>query len=450
MKGKYFNTLIALVVLVVLLGGITYYNRRKQKVTAVTPTPAADKILPLSEDQIQSFTLRPHEGEPVECARGEGKGAGWAIVAPEKLPADPNAVSSFLSTLTSATVDQVVSPKPADLKPFGLDSPAETVEVTARTKPGNYTLLLGDDTPTGDGVYAQVAGNPRVITLASYMKTSLEKKLFDLRDKRVVTIDVDQLKQIEVSSKTSHYTLVKNPEGVWDLVLPPPVRADHFTVDGLVSELRNLSMRSVVLEKRADLGKYGLNPPSLTLKLTGSSGTQTLSLGSKEEKGTNDFAMNSALEPLFTVDSSLESQFEKQPADLRDKDLFTFSQFDAQRLDLQTPSGRRTFERQGDKWKQTAPALKDEPRPKMDDLISALRDLRAESFPKDLSLEAAGLTKPSYHLEVQYGEKKQTELVEIATTKDHTYARRSTDPLPSELSKDALDSIEKALKSLPQ
>ena len=288
-----------------------------------------------------------------------------------------------------------------------------------------------------------------MFTVASYLKTSLDKKVFDFRDKRAVTINPNQLKKIEVSSKTSHYTLEKNPEGVWDLVLPPPVRADHFTVDGMVNGLRNLSMQSIVLEKKANLAKYGLGSPSLTLKLTGPAGTQTLELGKKEEQGANFYAMNSALEPLFTLDTSVSTQFEKSPADLRDKDLFSFSQFDVKRVDVQTPAGHSTFEMQGDKWKQTVPSAKDEPRTKMDDLLSALRDLRAESFPQKVSVEAAGLTKPAYRFEVQFGEKKQTEVVEVSTNKDHVYARRSTDSLPSELPKNALDSIEKALKALP-
>jgi Domain of unknown function (DUF4340) len=450
MKGKYFNTLIALTVLVVLWGGITYYNRHKAKAATAPTAEKVDKVLPLTEGQVRSFTLKPRDGQLLTCARGEGKGAGWAIVEPEKLPADQSAVNSFLSTLTSAAVDEVASTNPADLKPFGLDSPEESIEVSATTRPEKYTVLLGDDAPTGDGVYVMLEGVPRVVTLSSYMKTSLEKKLFDFRDKRAITLDLDQLKEIEVSSKSSRYTLEKNPEGIWDLVLPPPVRADHFTVDSLVSTLRNLSMQSIVAEKRADLGKYGLGSPSLTLKLSGPAGNQTLLLGSKEEKGANYYAMNSELEPVFTVDSGVASQFEKPSADLRGKDLFSFSQFDAKRLDIQTPAGKRTFERQGDKWKQTAPAMKDEPRPKMDDLLSALRDLRAESFPKDVSIKTAGLTNPAYHFQVQYGEKNQTEVVEVAKTKDHLYARRSTDALPCELPAGALDAIQKALKSLPQ
>lgn len=447
---KYLHTLVALLLLAALWGGFYFYGKRKAK-EAPAKESKEEKIFPMDPGEIQSFTLKPRDGDAFTCARG-GSG-GWAIVEPEKLPADQSAIGSFLSTLASATVDQTVSPSAdgQDLKQFGLDDPQAALKVETNSKPGKFTLLLGDDTPTRDGVYAQVGGNPRVVTLASYLKSSLEKKLFDLRDKRAVTLDLDQLKKIKVFSKTTGYTLVKNPEGIWDLALPPSVRADPFTVDGLVNQLRNLSMRSVVLEKKADTAKFGLRSPTLTVELTGAAATQSLVLGRKdEEKGGNFYAVNSELDPIFTLDSSLAGEFEKQSSDLRDKDLFSFSQFDAKRIEVTTPAGHRVFELEGKDWKQTAPSPKDEPRGKMDDLVSDLRDLRAESFPKSLDLARAGLTQPAYRFNVQFGDKNLTEDVEVSKVKDHFYARRSTDPLPSELTPSALGNIETALKSLPQ
>ena len=37
------------------------------------------------------------------------------------------------------------------------------------------TLLVGDDTPTGAGVFAKLEGDPRVFTVASFVKSSLDK-----------------------------------------------------------------------------------------------------------------------------------------------------------------------------------------------------------------------------------------------------------------------------------
>jgi hypothetical protein len=46
---------------------------------------------------------------------------------------------------------------------------------------------------------------------------------------------------------------------------------------------------------------------------------------------------------------------------------------------------------------------------------------------------------------VRFGDKNQTETLEISKVGDHVYARLSTDPAPCEVSKSAFDAVEKAL-----
>ena len=163
---------------------------------------------------------------------------------------------------------------------------------------------------------------------------------------------------------------------MWDLVLPPPVRADRSSADGLVSELRTLSMQTVVAEDKKKSAQYGFGSPALTVKLTSPQGSQSLELGKKD--GDHYDAINSALAPIFTLSSSVLTQFQKDPADLRDKDLFAFSTFDAKRLEVDTPKGHWAFEQNKDKWKETAPKSKDVMADKMDGLNARkhLRDLR--------------------------------------------------------------------------
>jgi hypothetical protein len=233
---------------------------------------------------------------------------------------------------------------------------------------------------------------------------------------------------------------------VWDLILPPAVRADHFAVDTLVSKLRASTMQSIVAEEKKNLSKYGFGTPALRLKLTSSAGSQTITLGKKE--GESYDAMSSDLQPVFTLGSDFLTQFQKDPADLREKELFSFSTFDAKRVEVDTPKGRRVFEKQKDKWKQIAPTAKDETTEKMETFLDHLRSLRADSFPKGENLAAFGVTRPPYKFQVQFGDKNQMETAEIAKVAGHVYARRPTDPLPSELSKTAVDDVEKALNEL--
>jgi hypothetical protein len=436
---------MALALLAGMWAGFTYWEKRKGGRSAKTETAPQEKVFPVESSHVQLFTLRPREGEPVTCRREGGK---WAIVEPKKLAADESSISGLLNSLTGATVSEVVDEKPVNLKEYGLDRPALSLEVSTDAQPEKFTLLLGDETPTGGGIYAQVVGRPRVVTLYSYLKSSLDKKVFDLRDKRAVTLAAGDLQRIEVESKGKRWTLVKNPEGVWDLELPPAVRADRFTTEGLVNRLQNLSIETVVAEDKKNAAKYGFGKPELSARLSAPGASQTLLVGKKE--GGRYYAVNSALEPVFTLDASFVSELRKDPNDLRDKNLFSFSAYEVKRLEVETPAGARVFERQPqNKWKQTAPAAKDVPTDKLETLLNNLRDLRAESFPEGQGLESYGLKKPTQRFKAQFGDKNESEIVEAAQVGDHVYARRSTDPVACEISKTALEAVEKALKELP-
>jgi hypothetical protein len=446
MKKKYLQTLIALVILVGLWGIFTYYGRKKSAPSTPEKSESSQNIFPGKRDQIVSFTVTTANGKPVTC---ELQGKTWQITEPEKLDTDSSAIDGFLSSLTSATPDEVVSDQPGDLKEFGLDPPQATIEVKSKSAPQDFVLRLGASTPTSSGIYAQVEGQPRVFTLASYLKDSLEKTLFDFRNKKIVTLKPDDIQKIDVSSKKGSYRLVKNPDGIWDVMLPPPVRADHFTVEGLVDELGSASMQSVVEETKKDLDKYGFSDPTMTIHLSGAGGTQTLVLGKKE--GDNYYAMNSAISPVFTLGSDFLNQFQKQPSDLRSKDLFTFSTFEAKQVTVQGPKGKRVFiQHKNNKWEQTEPASMEISSDKIQSLLQDLRDLSAQSFPKKnpTDLAAYGLNKPEYTFQVEYGDHNQTQTVQIAQVNGHVYARRSTDLVPAEISKDSMTSIEKDLAAL--
>ncbi len=446
MKNTYLKTLIAVAVLVALWGAFVYFGRKQKAKTSAAKKPTAAKIIPLSSSEISAFTLQPLAGKAITCVRQ--KDNAWQLTEPLKLAADSSAIQGFLGSLTGATADEVVDEHPASLEVYGLDPPQETIEISTSDTPAKYALRLGDSTPTGQGVYAQVVGQQRVIMLASYLKGALEKSVFDLRDKQVVTLPSDQINKMSVASSTGNYTLTRNPDGVWDLLLPPPVRADHITVEGLVDELGSASMQSVVEEDKRDLGKYGFSHPELTLHLSGTGGTQTLLVGKKQ--GANYYAINTAVNCVFTLGSDFLTQFRTSPADLRAKNLFTFPTFDASKITVEGPKGQQVYEQNNSKWGQSEPVSKVEAGDKVENLLDALRNLSAVSFPqkKPTDLAAYGFKKPTYTFQVQYGKKKKTQTVQIAKVDGHIYARRSTDLVPCELSKDALNPIEKALNAL--
>jgi len=104
------------------------------------------------------------------------------------------------STLGSLTSDKLIEPNATDLKGFGLDQP--TLDVSVMRKDGKTDrLLIGDDTPNGSGSYAKLAGDARVFTVSSTVKSTLDKRPDDLRDKRLLTFDGDKLSRVELAGK---------------------------------------------------------------------------------------------------------------------------------------------------------------------------------------------------------------------------------------------------------
>ena len=61
-----------------------------------------------------------------------------------------------------------------DLASYGLAPPL--LEVDIATKDGKTTkLLLGENTPAGNGVYAKLDGDPRLFTTGSFNKSTFDK-----------------------------------------------------------------------------------------------------------------------------------------------------------------------------------------------------------------------------------------------------------------------------------
>src|ERR1035441_5383444 len=189
--------LLIAVVLLAVLGGLTWWSNKSEANKAKTPADTTVKLLTIPDDQFQEIKITKVTGELLNLKRENGK---WRMTAPVALPADQDAAGSMVSALANLNADKVVEEKAAALKPYGLDSP--TLDVRIVRKDGKTDrLLIGDDTLNGSGAYAKLATDAKVVTVAANTKTSLDKRPDDLRDKRLLTFDSDKLSRVELTAK---------------------------------------------------------------------------------------------------------------------------------------------------------------------------------------------------------------------------------------------------------
>jgi hypothetical protein len=423
--------LLVAVALLAVLGAGVYFSNKSQAAKEKEPSKdaaATPKLLEIPDDQFQQITIKKLTGEVIALKRDNGK---WRMTQPKDLAADNDTVGSMTSSLGSLTADKVVEEKATDLKQFGLNDP--TLDVTINRKDGKTDhLLVGDDTLTGSGAYAMVAGTTKVVTISSFAKTSLDKRPEDLRDKRVLSFDSDKLTRVELAAKGAPVEFGKNAQNEWAILKPRPLRADGGSVDGLISKLKDAKMDTTETDAAK---KFAGATKVATATVTDASGAQTIEI--RRDKDKNVFAKSSTADGIYKVNADLADAVEKGVDDFRNKKLFDFGFSDPGKVDLKGAS----YTKDGDKWKSGAKTMDNS---SVQNLIDKLRDLAATKFSEK------GGGAPAFEATVTSNSGKRVERVTIAKQGDQYFAQREGEPSIYELDAKSVEDLTKAANDIKE
>jgi hypothetical protein len=429
------STLILLAVLAGLVGYVYFGN---------TEAPAADakaKAFTVSPENIVDVQIRTIDGE---TARAQRIDTSWQVTEPEKADADPTAVAAITSSLASLEVQRVVDENPGDVKQYGLEPARLEVAFREKDKKDVQRLLIGEKTPTGGDLYARTPGQNRVFLISSYLESTFNKKAFDLRDKSILKFDRDKADVVEIAGATPMQFTRQGTE--WRMAKPIAARADYAAVEGLVTRLGSAQMQSIVAAEAGNLAQYGLDKPPLRVSIGTGSSRATLLVGTPNPEGM-PFAKDEARPAVFTIEQALTADFSKAVGDYRRKDVFDFRSFTANRVELRRDGAVQAFEKSTadgkDVWKDAAGKTVD--MMKIDDLLTKLTNLRAQSFAAD---QPAALKTPALSVVARFDDGKRTETVTFGRVGSDVFAMRADEPGAAKLEANTFDEAIKALDAL--
>jgi hypothetical protein len=438
------RSFIILLVVAVPLGWYAYRDAAKGP---VDDSPKRDKVFNVDAAKIDELEIKAESGERTTLQK---KGSGWTIVQPP-VPAPPEegTVSSITSNLASMEVQRVIEENPGDLAEFGLASPR--VEVAFKTGGQQHRLQIGQKTPSGSDVYARLGDQKRVFLIPSSLESTFNRSSFDLQDKSVLKLDREKVDSLAVTT-SGRETRFDKVNGEWVLKAPIADRAEYSAVDGLVSRVAGLQMKSLVTAPEA-LKSSGLEKPAATVRIGSGSSQATLALGAPAGDG-SIYARDLARPAVFTVDASLLEDVKKDASEYRQKDLFDARSFNTSRVEIVRNGQASTFEKTKtkdkdgkdvEKWRQTAPAARDIDAAKMEPLIAAATGARATGFaPPDAK---TGLDKPELTVAFKYDGGKD-ERVTFARNGTTVYAARAGSPGTAIVDATVVDGIVKALDAI--
>lgn len=428
--------LVATIVLAALAATLYWSNHRKPATDSVSASSSTAnlKVVALTQDDISKLEVKKKGGDDVVLARS---GASlWKITSPKPLIADQQTVSTILYDLSPLDGATLIDDKASDLKQFGLAEPS--AQLIATEKDGKtQTVLLGDETPTGDSSYVMLVGDPKVYSVSKNTKANLNKDLKDLRDKRLMPVDFDKISSVEISGAKLHLTF-GSTDGKWTVRSPADLRGDTSKMETIVEKLRTSTMDPSTsdAEMKKDASLFSSGSPIASIKATDASGSQELQIRKTKD---GYYAKTSAMEGVYKVPNELGDAVNKEAADFREKQVFDFGEVDPEKVELHDGSKAYLLTRSGEDWWEDGK--------KMDalsvqDLLRSIRTLTAAKF------ATSGFSSPAISLVVTSNDGKRVEKVDVAKAGSGYVAKRGDGTTLYELDAKPIEDLQKAAADL--
>jgi hypothetical protein len=406
LKGK--GGLVMLGLAAALGGWLLLDLRGKPVRDPDAPPPVTDYSHAAAADVARVELKRPGGG--FTLVKREGR---WTFEAPARWAANTDSVDRWLKgLLDDATVSQAVTGRPDDAA-AGFDKPA--AELVLTTSGGETrTIQVGKPFPTVGGagasplVYAREAKDGRVFMLSSSQASDLKgKKAEELRDKRLLDLaDTKSVKKVVLERPSGALELERQAEDKWQIVRPIHAPAGSDTAAGLVDSARS-EADAFVEKPEADLSRYGLDKPVLTLRVTDKSGDHAVLFGSSEPGG-KVYAVRQGSQEVELVSRANFERVNKQMAQLRELKLMTLDPDKVSYVELTNPNGKVRLQKvSGGQWQladATDPKQKKAKGDVVQQVITAIGGLAArhvEEAPTDLA--KYGLDKPQITVQVNDG-----------------------------------------------
>jgi hypothetical protein len=422
------KNLLVLLVLVGLAGGLglyAYFGVMKPEERESQRKETAEKLFaPYRSDEKSADGGSPPTAvftSVVVKAKGdsttlEKKGDAWWITSPLSARADKFTAEGLIGQIQTAKFKATVeeNPSDADLAKYGLDQPRFTVtaraylpdargegEGSADPSRQKELVFYGGIENTFDGsVYLRRGGEKPVYAVDGFVRTSLEKSTFELRDKEVLAVDETKLKQMEFKSKPNHYLLEHEGSG-WKLISPKQSPADTSTVSSMLSAFKNERATAFLNDSPAERKRVQLTAAAAKVTFTDNSGEKVaIRLSKAKIDGTEKaYALRETGKEavLAEVPVAAVTALDKSVVDLRDKSVLSFNRDQVARITF-SPGGNapeiiaeKVIADAGspEEWQLIAPEKAPAKKWKLTSLLWSLTSLKASGFaeenPKDWS-----------------------------------------------------------------
>ncbi|MCR4395683.1 MAG: DUF4340 domain-containing protein [Candidatus Saccharicenans sp.] len=402
---KFRTTLILLAIFLVLLAVVILVEHRSEKVQE--KKEAAEKLTDFKADEVEKLSLKKEDGSVITLKKKDQ--GGWQLIEPLEAEADDYEANSLAENFASLRIDRVVEEQATDLAAYEI--PKKEVRLWLKGQGEPLLIQVGMENPLDNALYARRADRSQVVLLPSYIKYSLDKKVFDLRKKDILKFETGKVQSIELKAKDSTWK-VKREGDSWFFVQPLQALASKYQIDNLLDSLSGLRAKEFLAEEkdRERLKLFGLDQPEFTVSL-GLPDSQEI-VFYINRKDNKVIATTSLARKIIEVESQIATDLGKKVDELREKKVAVFNSWEAVGLSLKKEAlvlnaFREKVREKGqeqDKWFLDGEGSKKEAadEAKIESLLRNLEYLEADEFiDRPASLQDYGLEPPALEIQIR-------------------------------------------------
>jgi hypothetical protein len=374
---KFRKTLLLFAAFVILLGIVAFFDSKGEKKRAADEK--MNSLISLNSADVRKASI-VKDGETLTFERDEA--GPWRLTSPLQAAADDTEVGGFIDALASLRIERVVEKEAKDLAAYEI--PTIEVSLWVKGKDAPVRLLIGMENPLDKTLFAKREDDPRVVLLASTLKTTLDKKIFDFRQKDVFKFGVDDVKTVRVRAKNIVWQ-AQREEADWFLKVPVAALAAKGKVDSLLDSLSGLRAKAFVAEsKNAEtLKRFGLDKPEYEVFLSLPASSQEV-VFSLHQEGEAFYATTSLSAKVIVFEGALLADLDRKVDAMRETKVADLYSWEADRVVLKTAGIELAAVKekvgQEDKWLLDPSTKEEADRTKVEDFIRKLESLEAADF----------------------------------------------------------------------
>ena len=264
-------------------------------------------VLPFEKDQVERIILEQKNKKNIVVEK-EGS-ADWKMIQPIQTTADKSEVDGILNKVNSAKAKSFVEEKPTSLGKYRLTQPELKLTLIIGANKAQKQLAIGK-MHENNRFYAKDMTRGPVFTVDTLLIKGLTKTVFDLRDKKIVHYDRDDVYTIEIINRDKpKFVCQRDTSDAWIIKEPEERKAKDWKISSLFSNVTNLKATKFIMENVSGLSQYGFSDPQAELIFKNENGSIIVNVQLGSLTGENDvYVINQQTHWIYTARNTIVNQ----------------------------------------------------------------------------------------------------------------------------------------------